>query len=384
MTDESTQPPRLKICQVTAVDFTVEHFLAPLIEALQVAGHDVSICCADTGFSEQLRQGSAAYFDVPFDRSMNPIRHFHAFRQISRIFKSEEFDLVHVHTPIASVVARLAAARTRVPVVVYTAHGFYFHENTKWLTRGFAIAIEWIAGRWTDALFTQSSEDAETARRLRLCRSGNVTAIGNGVDPSDFSAAHAPTDMAHERIRLGLEPDGVVIVVVGRLVVEKGYLDLLSAVADFSAVQVWVVGERLQSDHSGQVESAFDDYVQAQGGADLVRLGYRSDVSEILRCADIFCLPSHREGMPRSIIEAMMSGLAVVGTDIRGTREEVVNGETGLLVPPNDSVALRAALLTLVEDSEMRDRMGRAGRRRALDLYDESVVIELQMDVLGL
>ena len=118
---------------------------------------------------------------------------------------------------------------------------------------------------------------------------------------------------------------------------------------------------------------------------DRVRLlGYRSDIAELLRAADIFVLASHREGMPRSIIEAMMCGLPVVSTDIRGSREEVVDGKTGLLVPVNDPVSLAAAVNELVANAEKRSSMGTAGRKRALDLYDEKKVIERQLEALDL
>jgi glycosyltransferase involved in cell wall biosynthesis len=113
-------------------------------------------------------------------------------------------------------------------------------------------------------------------------------------------------------------------------------------------------------------------------------LGARDDVAELLHAADIFVLASHREGMPRSIIEAMMSGLPVVATDIRGSREEVVDGETGALVPVADARALGAAIDRLVIDPKLRESWGAAGRARALMLYDERRVIARQLDRLAL
>ena len=113
-------------------------------------------------------------------------------------------------------------------------------------------------------------------------------------------------------------------------------------------------------------------------------LGYRTDIPELFSAADIFTLPSHREGMPRSIIEAMMAGLPVVATDIRGSREEVVPDETGLLVPVGDAEALAAALTRLSGEPVLRRRLGEAGRARALALYDEAQVIDRQVRRLGL
>jgi glycosyltransferase involved in cell wall biosynthesis len=113
-------------------------------------------------------------------------------------------------------------------------------------------------------------------------------------------------------------------------------------------------------------------------------LGYRADVPELMRAADIYTLPSHREGMPRSVIEAMMTGLPVVGTNIRGTREDVVEGGTGTLVPVGDTRALAAALSRLARDATLRAAWGAKGRERALALYREDLVIARQLKALGL
>ena len=113
-------------------------------------------------------------------------------------------------------------------------------------------------------------------------------------------------------------------------------------------------------------------------------LGYREDIADLLRSADIFVLPSHREGMPRSIIEAMMVGLPVIASDVRGSREEVVAGETGILVPVGNITALREAISRLTLDKALANQMGKAGFVRASKKYDENIVIELQMKQLSL
>ena len=162
----------------------------------------------------------------------------------------------------------------------------------------------------------------------------------------------------------------------GRLVAEKGYPELFAAMAGQDAI-LWVAGERLASDHAAQVNIAAPP-------SNVRLLGHRQDVPDLLRAADIFTLPSHREGMPRSIIEAMMIGLPVIATDIRGVREEVVMGKTGLLVPVANKDALAGAIRELSADAARRNRMGAAGRRRALIQYDESKVISRQMKRLAL
>lgn len=375
----------MKICQLCAVDFTFYHFLLPLAEAESAAGHEVVAVCADGPLVERLRAAGVRVEIVGFSRDLLSLDHIAAYRRLVDLFRTERFDMVHVHTPVAAFIGRLAARRAGVPRVVYTAHGFYFHERMAALKRWAFIALEWLAGRATHVLFTQAEEDAATARRYGLCQGGVIAAIGNGVDPARF---HRPADHGAERAAtrraLDTPDDAVVVMVIGRLVAEKGYPELFQAMAGLDA-WLWVVGERLASDHAKGIAGPIDAAVADPAlGPRLRLLGARDDVPVLLRAVDIYTLPSHREGMPRSIIEAMMSGLAVVATDIRGAREEVVDGETGRLVPVADPAALAAALDGLANDAALRARLGAAGRERALAHYDERAVIARQLGLLGL
>ena len=375
----------MKICELCAVDFTLYHFILPLMQGMVRAGHEVAGVSADGPLLDEVRGAGLRVEVVPFSRSYNLASHLRAYRALVALFRRERFDMVHVHTPVAALIGRIAARRAGVPRIVYTAHGFYFHDRMAWPKRAAFIALEWLAGRVTDVLFTQAREDAETARRLGLCRGGVVEAIGNGVDPGRFYPS-GPDDARRSELRaaLGAPAGAVVIMMIGRLVAEKGYLELFEVMGRVGAV-LWVVGERLESDRPSAVEAAIAGLEEHPELAERIRfLGYRRDVPDLLRAADIFTLPSHREGMPRSIIEAMMTGLPVVATDIRGSREEVVPGETGLLVPVRDSEALAEGLSRLVEDAALRRRLGRAGRARALELYDEAKVVARQLDLLGL
>lgn len=374
----------MKVAQLCAVDFTLYHFLLPLMKATRDAGHEVVGICGEGPLADKVRAEGIRVEAVRIDRSFNLFRHFGSYRALVRLFRRERFDIVHVHTPVASLVGRAAAWRARVPTVVYTAHGFYFHERMAWWKRRLFVTLEWLAGRKTDVLFTQAEEDAAFARRTRLIRGETIEAIGNGVDPGRFHTDEDGSVRRRIRAEFGTPADRVVIAMIGRLVAEKGYPELIEAMRAVDA-ELWIVGERLVSDHAAEIDQAValadtDPILKSR-----VRfLGYRSDVPDILRAADIFTLPSHREGMPRSVIEAMMVALPVVGTDIRGTREEVLPGETGILVPVGDAAALAEALNRLVADEALRRRWGAAGRERALKLYDEKAVIARQLSRLGL
>ena len=367
----------MKICQLCAVDFTLYHFILPLMRAERAAGHEIVGVCSDGPWMEKISAEGLRTVAVPIARNLNPIQHWASYRRLVRLFREERFDMVHVHTPIAALLGRLAARRAGVGKIVYTAHGFYFHERMAFWKRALFIALEKWGGRHTDVLFTQAEEDAASARRLGLCRGGVIEAIGNGVDPARFAPA-AGDDESRRSLRAELQTpqDAPVIMMTGRMVAEKGYPELFTAMKGQDAI-LWAAGERLASDHAATVSATIVP--------DNVRLlGHRQDIPDLLRAADIFTLPSHREGMPRSIIEAMMTGLPVIATNIRGSREEVVAGETGLLVPVADALALGDAIRNLAGDAARRETRGAAGRRRALDLYDEAKVIARQMQRLAL
>ena len=337
--------------------------------------------CSDGRFVPGMCNDGYHIATVSIARSMNPVLVLLSLVSLVRFFRRERFDIVHVHTPIAALIGRLAATIARVPFVIYTAHGFYFHDEMPAWKRWTYVLLERFGGLFTDLLFSQSHEDARDAIALHIMPAHRVVAIGNGVNQSQFVGRTLEIQRdARRALRI---PESVpVIGIVARIVQEKGYQEFFEAAVvvsrSFPNVHFLVVGERLTSDHSGSVEHALAD-VRKVLGARLVEAGLRHDVSAMLSAMNIFCLPSYREGMPRSIIEAMMMELPVVATNIRGVREEVVDGKTGLLVPTRNSAALANALSELLSDPERMRQMGAAGRRRAVTLYDESAVVALQI-----
>jgi glycosyltransferase involved in cell wall biosynthesis len=177
------------------------------------------------------------------------------------------------------------------------------------------------------------------------------------------------------RKRCGIPETSVVIGIVARIVREKGYREFFEMALNVSMqndVRFLIVGDSLPSDRDG-IGAQLRQWVKESGIEDrFVFTGRTDSVGDYLKSMDIFVLPSYREGFPRSVLEAMATGLPVVSTNIRGCREAVVAGETGLLAPPRDSDALTRAVRTLIDNREMRLRMGAAGRRRVLEKFDEA------------
>ncbi len=372
---------KVRVCQLCAVDFTLKNFLLPLIDGMRDVGWEVTAACCDGKEIAGLRAQGYRIDTIPIARSMNPWLALTSLLGLTRYFRRQKFDVLHAHTPVAALIGRIAAKLAGIPLVIYTAHGFYFHDDMPRWKRALFVILERIGGRFTDLLFCQSAEDAEDAVREGIASASRAMPIGNGVDVARFDPAKVGTGET-ARSALGIPSEAFVVGLIGRQVREKGVGEFLQAMATLADryPHMWVllIGDRLASDHAQGVEA---DFAAARRvlGYRMVAPGLRDDIPQLLAVMDLYCLPSWREGMPRTIIEAMMMAKPVVATDIRGSREEVVNEETGLLVPAQDATRLAVAIARCIENPVEAKRMGEAGRQRALRLYDEREVVALQI-----
>ena len=371
----------LKVCQLCAVDFTLKNFLLPLLDGMLSEGWHVTAVCSDGQSVSSLRSQGYRIHTIPIARSMNPILALRSIFLLTLYLRRHSFDVVHVHTPVAALIGRIAAKLAGTSLVVYTAHGFYFHDHMPLWKRSLFLKLEKALGSLTDLLFCQSAEDAATAIQERIASARCVVAIGNGVDTARFNPSCVPPGET-VRVSLGIPQDAYVVAMIGRLVREKGIEEFLEAMATLASryKHLWVVlvGDRLESDHDQDVAKSLSA-AHALLGNRLIALGARDDIPEVLAATDLFCLPSWREGMPRTIIEAMMMAKPVVATNIRGSREEVVHEETGLLVPIQSPPDIINAIEKFLLNPSWGISLGLAGRKRALQLYDENSVVALQL-----
>ena len=356
------------------------------MRAQRGVGFEVHLACREGAYLPAIRAEGFAVHAIPFERSMNLLAHAGAYRALGEVLRRERFTVVHAHTPVASMIARPCARRAGVPLVLYTAHGFYFHDAMRPMVLRAHIKLERWAQRYADFLFTQSAEDCATALEEKIAPAGRALAIGNGVDTARFAPERFDDATLHGlRKEFAFEGnEGPIIAVIGRLVREKGYFEFLEAFAALlkthPGARALLIGEALASDHDDSAAQIRARAAELGLEGKAIFTGLRRDIPELLAISDVFCLPSYREGMPRSVIEAMAAGRPVVATDIRGCREEVIPEVTGLLVPPREAGGLTAALERLAEDAGLRRRMGEAGRARARAEYDEAIVIARQME----
>jgi glycosyltransferase involved in cell wall biosynthesis len=299
-----------------------------------------------------------------------------AARELWRILRREQVDVLHTHNPKPGLYGRVVGRLAGVPLVVNTNHGLYVTEG-RGLRRAAVLALEGIAARFSDAELIQNEEDLAVLTRWRLNRPARTRLLGNGVDLARFRPARDDGERAEARALLGADPDQVVVTMVGRLVAEKGFPELFAATRELDDRYLVVC---VGPDDPAKADALPRAAVEAAGEAGVRFLGLRDDVEVLYRGSDLFVLPSHREGFPRAAMEAAASGLPVIATDVRGCRQVVDDGVTGLLVPVQAPVALAAAIAELGADPGRRAAMGTAAVARAAEHFDERRVVALVMD----
>ena len=370
----------MKVLEVCAVDITAKILLSPLMRRLASEGYVVEFACGAGPGSVELTGEGFRHWTVSLGRGINPLRHAWGILQLAHLFRRQHFDVVHSHTPGASLDACLAARIAHVPTVMYTIHGFHFDEfSGARKTRLFAW-LERLKCRSCTMVFSQSAEDTATAVHLGIVPADRIETIGNGVD-TKFLRPPTPEERSAAREALQIPEGAFAVAIVARLSMVKGWTDLFAALPEVLAA--------LPNALLVAVSSPVPDEPYPLDAGQLLAQLPTADMRERVRfvsCspkqllwdADVFVLPSYSEGMPRSVLEAMACGLPVVATNIRGSREEVVEGETGYLVPIRDPEVLGKTIVSLAHDSELRNRMGRAGRKRAEERFDEDRVLDLE------
>lgn len=371
-----------RVLHICAVGFTVKNLLLPQIDYFLSKGLDVEVACSPGKEVEKLRKQGYNIHSIQIERRIAPISNLKSIKELTTLIYQKDYDLVHVHTPVASVLGRIAAQLAGAKSIIYTAHGFYFHDDMPVKQYFFYHSVEKAAALLTDLILTQSLEDLVTAKKTQLCNVEKLRYLGNGIDTNRFSRSHIDLDYQQQlRKELNLPDQAYPIIgMTGRLTAEKGYLELIESIGKlrfrFPNLHLLVIGGQLSSERDA-FQSQLNDLIQQDNLSPSVTFtGFRSDITQILSLVDVFTLPSYREGLPRSILEAMAMELPVVATDIRGCREAVVDGQTGLIVPPRNSEKLAEALAKLLENINLRRTFGKAGRQRVEAEYDERLVFE--------
>lgn len=373
----------MKIIQVSAIDSTMNGLLRELNTTILNEGNELICVCSDGPRVKGLKEEGFDVRAINIDRKISPFSNLRSIYKMYKLFRKEKPDIVHVHTPVAAVLGRIAAKLAKVSTIIYTAHGFYFHENMSAKTYKLFYGIEKFCAKWcTDYIFTQSEEDGQLAIENKFLPENRIAIISNGVDvqgkfnPEKLDKKY----IINLRKELNIQENDVVVSFIGRLVREKGILDLLEAFNQIEQKQIklLVIGGASNSERDQQTVRLLDEY---KTNPNIIFTGYRSDIPELLAITDIYCLPSYREGMPRSIIEAMAMECSIIATNIRGSREEVDHGVNGYLVSLNNPFSIADSIKRLNDDTNLLKSFQKKARKKAVTLYDEKTVVSKQISI---
>lgn len=298
-------------------------------------------------FQHELEAANIPYYQIDFTRNIfNIHHHVKAYRQLKQLMENENYDFMHCHSPIGGVIGRLVAKKLHVPVI-YTAHGFHFFKTSSFLSWLVFYPIERFLSRYTDVLITINEEDYSRARRFKTKRLEYVPGVG-----IEFLQHEKPLKNSALRQELGLLDDDYLIVSVGELNENKNHHVIIEALSlvDNPSIHYLACGQ-------GEKRSELESLTQKLSLTEHVHLvGYREDIMDIYETADLFVFPSIREGLSVSLMEAMVSQVPIICSDIRGNRDLIDQDLGGFLFEPTDVEALADNILEAYNNPELMRR----------------------------
>jgi glycosyltransferase involved in cell wall biosynthesis len=355
--------------------YFVSHRL-PLARAAKEAGYDVVVATRTAAHGEQIRDAGLRLAPITFERSgLGPLGEARTLRELVRLYRREQPDLVH-HVALKPVIygslaARAAGVRGVVNALMGLGYVFSSGDVKAQFMRPFVRAALGFALKGPDSrVIVQNRDDFKRLVAQGLAAANSVRLIrGSGVDPSRFETARTDTEKP-------------VVVLPARMLRDKGVLEFAEAARTLKSrgvrARFVLCGEPDPLNPASLTGPEIDTLVR-QGAVEY--WGWRKDMETVWKSAHIACLPSYREGLPKALLEAAASGLAIVTTDVPGCREIVRQGENGWLVPPRDANALADALGEAIGDPERRARFGSRGRRMVEEEFSLARVISETLDL---
>ena len=375
-----------KALMVASVASMIDQFNMGNIAILEQLGYQVEVAAnfsqgSNTSpqrvaeFQRELTEAGRVYHQVDIPRSVFKVGSIlRSLKQVKSLCRNEQYDLIHCHSPIGGVVARLAARKSRKTgtKVIYTAHGFHFFKGASLKNWLLFYPMERLCARMTDLLITINQEDY-TLAKAKMKAAKVVYVPGIGLDTQRFSQEE---DTAALREELALAPNAKVVLSVGELSRRKNHKVVLEAIAKMKDPRVHYLICGIGPEEENLLALAKQLGVEKQ----LHLLGFRRDVAKLLCLADLYAFPSLQEGLPVALMEAMAAGKAVVCSRIRGNTDLIEPGIGGEVLETTHVDGFAFAMNRLLADPALMEKMGQNNRLRIRD-FDRSVV-DAQMKTL--
>jgi glycosyltransferase involved in cell wall biosynthesis len=357
-------PRPARLAHFTTIDASLAKLLATELTIALEAGYDVYGISAPGKYVSEIEALGVSHVALPaLTRSWSLVSDLKAIRELWGVLGRLDLDVLHTHTPKAGVIGRIVGWLRRVPIIVNTCHGLPATQDDRASKRLAVYAVEALAAQFSDAELFQNHEDHRLMSRFLCGRAAEV--VGNGIDLERFK--FDPVGRNRVRRELGVDEQQLVVGAVGRRVAEKGMLEYSEVASQLGdRATFWWVGPQ----DFGKSDALSEDL------SGVTFLGERTDMAAVYSAMDVFVLASHREGFPRSAMEAAACARPLILTDIRGSREVGRAGTEALFVPVRDPVSLANALIDLFDEPDRRVDLGRAACSRARQAFDQRQVAE--------
>lgn len=322
-----------KVLYVTTVSRTINAFLIPHINMLLDNGYEVHCACSiDKPVDKELQRRGVKIFEVPFSRNPLGIGNIKAFIKLEELQRINDYDIVHVHTPIAAIYGRLLKLNFPSLRIIYTAHGYHFLKGGSKLGWILYYPIEKIMAKFTDVTININKEDYEiTKEKLKPKKCYLLNGVGLDLDKYKKLSSK---EIQEKRKEFGLKDKDFVVLMVAEINKNKNHIQLINAMDilkdKYPNIKVLCIGD-------GRLKESLEKQIILRNlQNNIFMLGYRLDVNKLINISDIGILLSRREGLPRNIMEFMACGRKVIATDIRGCRDLICDETIGTLVNVDD------------------------------------------------
>ncbi len=345
----------MRVIYITTVSSTINAFFKPHIEMLINHGVSVDIATNDTDWpiDEFYRELGCNLYHIDFSRSPLSLDNVKAYSQLKKLIEKGKYDIVHCHTPNASVIARLVCRKFRKKnglKVFYTAHGFHFYKGAPKLNWLVYYPIEKICSYFTDKLITINREDYQLAKKKMKAK--EVCYVpGVGIDLSKFK--NIKVDRNAKRREIGVPEGCILLLSVGELNENKNHQIIIKALAKLNNTNVHYAIAGVGEKKEYLIQLSKDLGVSEQ----VHLLGYRNDIPELNYSADVFCFPSIREGLGLAAIEAMTCGLPVIAAENRGTKDIIEQEKNGFFAFHDNVDSFVKPILILLNDKKLYKNM---------------------------
>jgi len=346
-----------KILFVSNIALKIGTFSIASIEAAKECDIEFySVANWSSASKEQIQKDEKSYNikikHIDLNRSPFSLKNITAYKQLVKIINDENIDYIHCNTPVGGLLGRLAGEKCKVKKVIYQAHGFHFYKDAPIFNRTILKLAEQIMAHWTDAIITMNKEDFEAAKEFKLRNNGKVYFVhGVGVNTENFIGIDSFRES--KRRELTLAEDDIMLMSMGDLIPRKNYGIAIEAIAKANnpKLKYFICGKGPELENLKKLAKELG--VENQ----IIFMGFRSDIKELLSAADMFLFTTKQEGLPRSMMEAMAAGVPCIASKIRGNVDLIEDGVGGYLCGINDSDAYAEKINLLANDGELRKKM---------------------------